>query len=44
VPLTPDLVYWIVGYGKHVRVLEPEELRERVLEHACGVIRTNEGG
>ncbi|MDQ3399098.1 MAG: WYL domain-containing protein [Deinococcota bacterium] len=41
VPLSPDLVYWVAGYGGHMRVLEPEALREKVLEHAREVLEAN---
>lgn len=41
-PLSDDLVYWIVSYGPHAKVLQPKELRVRVLEWAKGSIRANE--
>ncbi len=41
VPLSEDLVHFVVGYGPHARVLEPEELRKRVVEWAQGVLEAN---
>lgn len=40
-PLTDALVYWIVSYGPHAKVLQPKELRTRVLEWAKGSINAN---
>jgi predicted DNA-binding transcriptional regulator YafY len=40
-PLSEDLVYWIVSYGPHAEVLQPKELRTRVLEWAKGAIDAN---
>jgi predicted DNA-binding transcriptional regulator YafY len=34
-------VYWIVSYGPHAKVLQPKELKKRVLEWARGVIHAN---
>ena len=42
VPLSEDLVHFIVGYGPHATVLEPEELRRRVVAWAKGVVEANE--
>lgn len=41
VPLSEDLVHFIVGYGPHARVLEPDELRRRVVEWARGAVEAN---
>lgn len=41
VPLSEDLVHFIVGYGPHARVLEPDELRRRVVEWAKGAVEAN---
>lgn len=41
VPLSEDLVHFIVGYGPHARVLEPEELRLRVVAWARGAVEAN---
>ncbi|RTH98277.1 transcriptional regulator [Thermus scotoductus] len=41
VPLSEDLVHFIVGYGPHARVLEPEELRKRVVAWAQGTVEAN---
>ena len=43
VPLSEDLVHFIVGYGPHATVLEPEELRRRVVAWAKGAVAANEG-
>ena len=43
VPLSADLVHFIVGYGPHATVLEPEELRRRVVAWAKGAVAANEG-
>ena len=40
-PISQDLVYWIVSYGPHARVLEPEELREQVIQWARGSLDAN---
>lgn len=40
-PLSPDLVHWITSYGPHASVLEPPELKERVLEWAKGSLDAN---
>ncbi len=40
-PISDDLVYWIVSYGPHARVLAPKELRTRVLEWARGSVKAN---
>lgn len=41
VPLCEDLVHWIVSYGPHATVIEPEELRRRVVEWAQGAAEAN---
>lgn len=41
VPLSEDLVHFIVGYGPHAQVLEPEELRQRVVAWAQGAVEAN---
>ncbi len=40
-PLTESLVHWIVSYGPHAKVLEPEELREQVIQWARGSLDAN---
>jgi predicted DNA-binding transcriptional regulator YafY len=34
-----EIIQWLLGWGKHARVLEPESLRLRVLEEAEGLLR-----
>jgi predicted DNA-binding transcriptional regulator YafY len=41
VPLSEDLVHFIVGYGPHAKVLEPQELRRRVVAWAQGAVEAN---
>lgn len=41
VPLSEDLIHFIVGYGPHARVLEPEVLREQVVAWARGALEAN---
>lgn len=41
VPLSEDLIHFIVGYGPHARVLEPEALREQVVAWARGALEAN---
>ncbi|RIH88970.1 helix-turn-helix transcriptional regulator [Calidithermus roseus] len=41
VPLSEDLVHFIVGYGPHAAVLEPEELKLKVVEWARGAVEAN---
>lgn len=41
VPISEDLVHFIVGYGPHAAVLEPEELRLKVVEWARGAVEAN---
>jgi len=42
VPISEDLVHFIVGYGPHAQVLEPEVLKQRVVEWARGAAEVNE--
>lgn len=44
VPLSEDLVHFVVGYGPHAQVLEPAVLRERVLEWARGILEAHGQG
>lgn len=32
VALTPDFVNWVVGFGEHVTVLEPDNLKKKILD------------
>jgi predicted DNA-binding transcriptional regulator YafY len=38
-----EIATWIMGYGKHAVVLEPQQLRDHVLEHAQGMIARYDG-
>lgn len=34
-----EIVWWILGYGKQAEVLEPPELRQKVLEHVQALVQ-----
>ena len=36
-----DALAWLLGWGKHVEVLEPESLRRRMIEEAKGILQNN---
>jgi predicted DNA-binding transcriptional regulator YafY len=38
-----DVVQWLLGWGRHVRVLEPESLRAIMAQEAEQIVR-NHGG
>jgi proteasome accessory factor B len=38
VAVTPDLIQWILGFGPHAVVQEPEALRQKVLDEARGIV------
>lgn len=38
VSLTVELVNWVLGFGAHVRIVEPLELREKILDAALEVV------
>lgn len=42
VPPTPELTRWVLGYGRHVRVLEPDGLRRAVRAEADAVVSLGE--
>lgn len=44
VPVTPELVRWVLGYGARVRVVSPDGLREAVVAEAAAVVRAAGGG
>lgn len=44
VPLSEDLVHFVIGYGPHALVLEPPELRERVVAWARGILEVYREG
>lgn len=33
-----EIVWWILGYGNQAEVIEPQELREKILQHAHAVV------
>ncbi len=33
-----EIVQWLLGWGQHVRVLEPESLRQRLMDEARGIL------
>ncbi len=33
-----DIVQWLLGWGQHVRVLEPASLRQRLIDEAKGIL------
>ena len=38
-----EALQWLLGWGRHVRVLEPESLRRRLAEEAAGMLRNHQG-
>ncbi len=34
-----EISWWILGYGNQAEVLEPDELREMIAEHAAGMLK-----
>ena len=36
-----EVLQWILSWGSHVRVLEPETLRQRITEEAEGMLRNH---
>ncbi|MGP0070013.1 MAG: helix-turn-helix transcriptional regulator [Isosphaeraceae bacterium] len=43
VPLRDEFVLWILGFGEHVEVLKPNELRQAVKLRAEGIARIHQG-
>ena len=37
-----EVIQWLLGWGRYVRVLEPPSVRQRVLEEAQEMIRKHE--
>jgi predicted DNA-binding transcriptional regulator YafY len=35
--ITPDVLRWVLSWGSHAEVLEPDSLKERVKEEARGM-------
>jgi predicted DNA-binding transcriptional regulator YafY len=42
VRLESEILPWLLGWGRHVRVLEPESLRRRIAEEARGMLGGHE--
>ena len=36
-----EILQWLLGWGRHVRVLEPESLRQRLVEEAYGMMENH---
>ena len=34
-----EIVWWVLGYGKQAVVLEPPELRKKIMEHAQSLVK-----
>lgn len=39
-----EVLQWLLSWGSHVRVLEPESLRQRIAEEAQGMLRNHQEG
>jgi predicted DNA-binding transcriptional regulator YafY len=39
-----QILQWLLSWGQHARVLEPESLRRRLIEEAEGMLRNYQGG
>lgn len=37
-----EILQWLLSWGQHVRVLEPESLRKRLVEEAEGILRNHQ--
>ena len=37
-----DVVQWLLGWGRHLRVLEPESLRQRIAAEATAMVRNHQ--
>jgi predicted DNA-binding transcriptional regulator YafY len=37
-----EIIQWLLSWGKHAHVLEPESLRQRIVEEAEGMLRNHE--
>jgi predicted DNA-binding transcriptional regulator YafY len=36
-----EIVQWLLGWGRHMQVLEPESLRKRMVEEAEGMLQNH---
>jgi predicted DNA-binding transcriptional regulator YafY len=34
-----DILQWLLGWGRHLRVLEPESLRQHIVAEAAALLR-----
>ncbi len=39
-----EILQWLLSWGSHVRVLEPESLRQRLVEEAQAMLRNHQSG
>ncbi len=37
-----EILHWLLSWSQHVRILEPESLRSRLVEEAVGMLRNYE--
>ena len=37
-----DVVQWLLGWGRRLRVLEPESLRQRIAAEAAAMLRSHQ--
>ena len=41
-PTEQDVAQWLLGWGQHMRVLEPESLRQRIATEAAAMLRSHQ--
>lgn len=41
--ITPELIQWVLGFGAHARVLEPQGLREQIISSAAELLSLYQG-
>ncbi len=39
VPITPEVIKWVLGFGCEVEVIEPKELKDEIRRHAEGILK-----
>jgi len=37
-----EITQWLLGWGRHVRILEPDALRHRLAEEAAAMLHTHQ--